>query len=76
MYGRGHYKEIPSNVFISLKLFAESMIWGFAFKFVDNRFNIMYATTEEFYYQSYLYKLFYIFFSFVGRRFQFYLVFR
>mmetsp|Transcript_39240 Transcript_39240/g.37652 ORF Transcript_39240/g.37652 Transcript_39240/m.37652 type:complete len:359 (+) Transcript_39240:283-1359(+) len=76
MYGRNHYQDIPSNALISLRLFGESMIWGVMFAFLDNRFPIIYGISDEFYNKSYLYKLYYIFWSFLGRRAQFFLVFR
>eukprot|EP00350_Pseudokeronopsis_sp_OXSARD2_P011365 CAMPEP_0170566792 /NCGR_PEP_ID=MMETSP0211-20121228/80064_1 /TAXON_ID=311385 /ORGANISM="Pseudokeronopsis sp., Strain OXSARD2" /LENGTH=158 /DNA_ID=CAMNT_0010888061 /DNA_START=212 /DNA_END=688 /DNA_ORIENTATION=+ len=76
MYGRGHYKEIPSNAFLSVRLFVESLLWGGFFAFLDNKFPIKYAITDEFYNKSYLYKLNYVVWYFTGRRAQFYLVFR
>jgi len=76
MYGRGHYKDIPSNVLISFRLFGESLIWGVIFASLDQRFPHGYMITDEFAACSFIYKAFYVLMTFKVRRAQFYLVFR
>jgi len=68
MHGREHYKNIPSNVIKSYALFAESMIYGLAFAYLDNRFPLMHTVSDEFEGYNYLYKSVYIMIQFFARR--------